>query len=251
MNTQKSSLSKKLGMTFSKLNQPSVVVALICFFFLGYFVAAILSGVPAGPGAIALEAIFGGFFAACVSFIIIPFIQSAFMQVGRFGYAANFLRSKLEEGEKLVIIAGDLDWVEHEDYKKVIKAFSKRKGKNIHVLCFDPNNLSSIPRIKPKDLRDRIKILYDNGLKKGSLNYHNRHYRGLLLHDVFAIRTEATDLPFYLSWWLDKRRKKYNLKRADYMTYHKERGLLDAIQKMVEDYCEIAPPKSRTKKTIK
>ncbi|GAF73437.1 unnamed protein product, partial [marine sediment metagenome] len=28
MNTQKSSLSKKLGMTLSKLNQPSVVVAL-------------------------------------------------------------------------------------------------------------------------------------------------------------------------------------------------------------------------------
>lgn len=248
-NTQRSSQSKKLGMALSELNWPSVIVALICAFFFGYSVAVIL--VPARPGAIVVEAVFGGFFAVFLSRFLIPSMETTFMQFGRFGYAAIFLRSTLEGEKPLVIIAGDLDWIDHPDYEKVMEAFKKRKGKNIHVLCFNPKKLSGIPRKDPKDLRDRINKLFSVGLREENITYHTRDYRGLLLPDLFAIRTEASGLPPYLARWLERRRAKYGLTRPDYMTYHKERELLDTMWSMVSDYCEIAPPKPKAKKTSK
>ena len=239
IDTKRNSWIKKLiKRVFYLIYHPIILFGI---FFAGYWTAVFLSKrVPASSGAIAAEAILGGFLSVLITHIVIPSFEVFFMEWGAHGYAAKFLAHVLKEHNKdILILAGDLSWLEKDEYKDAKEALKERKGEGVHLLCIDPDYAADcFPHKKPDDIRRRIQILEEDlGLPRKNISYHTQNYRGVLLPDLFALRIGSVWKG--REWWL---KGIYgSLREPDYMKYHTNHMLVDNLWKVYQDYVHFAP----------
>jgi len=243
IDAQKNSSSKKLNKRFSTIYRPIVMISI---FFAGYWTAVVLSkNVPLSTGAIAIEAIFGGFLSVLITSVLIPSLWVVFKEWGAHGYSATFLTHVLKEHhDDILIIAGDLSWIEKKEYGKALEALKDREGESVHLLCIDPKCAAKLfPRKDPEAIRKRIENLEKWGLPRKNISYHTQQYRGILLHNQFALRMpKASEAR---AWWL---KIKYgSFEDPDYMNYHKDDKLIDTLWKIYYDYVRFAPSPSSVK----